>query len=483
MSSNTTSRSTTPCASFLGSDFLLSTPLAATLFHEYAAELPIIDYHTHLDAGDIAQDRRFTSITQAWLAHDHYKWRLMRQNSTNEELCTGKADERKKFKAFAAAISYAPGNPLYTWAHLELKRYFGLNTLLSEKTADAIFDRTGELLQTPDFSARQLLSRMRVAMLCTTDDPCDDLKYHRSVADQGLSTKVLPAFRPDKLCRGNDAKAFTAYLDRLADSSGIAINRFDDIIAALGRRHAVFAAHGCVSSDHSLEPARYAEATPAQLQSAFEKIRCDQEVTDLDWAKVHTAILLAIAQLNAAAGWVMQLHVGATRNLSTRLRSTIGPDAGADAIGEAPIVAPLAHLIDAMQQRQAMPRLIVYNLNPSQNAAVATMLGCFASGPIPGMVQYGPAWWFNDHTGGIRRQLQDLGALGALGRFVGMVTDSRSLFSYPRHEYFRRILCDELGLLVQSGELPSDMEMLSGLVRDICYNNAAAFFSGSAKEQ
>ncbi len=461
---------------FLDDDFLLGGKTARVLYHDWAAGVPIFDYHTHLNAQEIAEDRQFENIGQAWLAHDHYKWRAMRLNGVDESFCTGAAPAKEKFKQWAATLPMACGNPLHVWAHLELKRYFGIKDILNSDTADKIFEKASALLQTREFSARNLLKRMNVKAVCTTDDPADDLRFHKMIKDSGFEVTVLPTFRPDRARIITDPVTYNAYLERLGAVSGVEIKSFSLLIEALEKRHRYFAKQGCRSSDHSLQPPRFEQAGAAEIDAIFAKIRGGRELDSAEAARLETAILLELGRMDAAAGWVMQLHIGASRNLSSRVFRSFGPDAGCDAIGDYQVGEPLRRFLDALDVKDSLPKVIAYNLNPRDTEMILSILGSFARGPVPGKMQYGPAWWFMDQRDGMERHLEALSALGLIGRFVGMTTDSRSLLSYPRHEYFRRILCDFIGQGVERGEWPYDEKALGQLVQNICYKNAETLF-------
>jgi glucuronate isomerase len=425
---------------------------------------------------EIAEDRMFDNLGQAWLAFDHYKWRAMRLGGVTERFCTGDAPWKEKFGQWAAVLPSAIGNPLYAWSHLELRRYFGVEELLCADTAVDIYERCSSMLRTREFSARNLLRRMKVKVACTTDDPADDLKWHRGIAESGFEVKVLPTFRPDKARIVTDPASYNSSMDRLAEAAGMDIRSFRDLIEALGKRHAFFGAYGCRSSDHGLQPPCFEPAGAATVERIFARIRKGADITSIDKARFETAVMIELMRMDKDDGWVTQLHVGASRNLCARMFGAFGPDAGCDAIGDYVTGGPLRGLLDTLDSEERLPRTVVFNLNPRDNELVLRILGSFAQGPQAGKMQFGPAWWFADHRQGITRNLEALAAMGLLGKCIGMTTDSRSLLSFPRHEYFRRALCDFIGKGVERGEIPGDMELLGELVRNICGVNAIEYF-------
>jgi glucuronate isomerase len=465
---------------FLSDDFLLDTPPARTLFHDHAAGMPIFDFHNHLSAADIAADRRFENLAQAWLSGDHYKWRAMRINGIDERRITGNATDEEKFGAWAATITQAVGNPLYIWTHLELRRYFGCTEALGPHTAQRIHDRCSALLRTPEFSARNLLRRMNIKVLCTTDDPSDDLRHHRAIRESGFDIAVAPTFRPDRLLRTADPAAYCAYLDRLGQSAGIDILDYAALLDALRARLRAFREAGCRIADHGLEPPVFEPASDASIRAAFDRLRGGNPPDAQQSRQLQTAIMLDLGRLYHEAGWVMQLHMGAMRNNSTRRFSAMGPDAGCDTMDDRPCAQALSRLLDALDVNGELPKTVLYNLNPRDTETLMAMAGCFADGEAAGKIQVGPAWWFADQRDGMARHLAALSALSLLGRFIGMTTDSRSLLSFPRHEYFRRILCRHIGRLVAAGEAPEDVDLLGQTVRGICFTNAEQYF-GEAK--
>jgi glucuronate isomerase len=462
---------------FLDQDFLLHTDAAQRLYHEFAAPMPIIDYHNHLSPQQIAEDQRFDNLTQVWLYGDHYKWRAMRTQGIDEAYCTGAASDWEKFEKWAATVPYTLRNPLYHWTHLELQRYFGITELLSPRTARAIYDEASALLRRPDFSVRQLLRRMNVRVLCTTDDPTDDLRWHaRLAADPTTGFQVLPAYRPDKAMAIEDPAAFNAWTERLAATSGVAIAGYDDFLEALKNRHDFFAAHGCRVSDHGLERMYAEDYTAGEIARIFGKVRDGQQPDASETLKFKSALLVEFAVWDWEKGWVQQFHLGALRNNNTRALHRLGPDTGWDSIGDFDQARPLARFLDRLDRDDRLAKTIVYNLNPADNELMATMIGNFNDGSVAGKIQFGSAWWFLDQKDGMEKQLNALSNMGLLSRFVGMLTDSRSFLSYPRHEYFRRTLCNLLGREIHDGELPDDIEWVGAVVRDICYTNAATYF-------
>ena len=463
---------------FLSEDFLLQTAAARRLYHDYAEAMPIFDYHCHLPVEDIAGDRIFPNLTRIWLYGDHYKWRAMRANGVPERLITGEADDWEKFAAWAATVPKTLRNPLYHWTHLELKRYFGItDRLLNPETARDIYDRAGALLQTPEYSARAILTRMKVKVVCTTDDPTDDLGHHRALeADPDFTVRVLPAFRPDKAIAVEDPAAYNTYLERLAAVSGVPIADYDALLAALKARHDFFHQAGCRLSDHGLERPYAADFTPEDIGRIFAKVRRNEPPTPQETEQFKTALLLDLARMDAERNWTQQFHFGALRNTNSRAFRELGPDTGYDSIGDWLLAAPLARFLDRLAREDRLARTILYVLNPRDNDLVAAMIGNFQDGTVPGKIQFGSGWWFNDQKDGMQRQIDALSNMGLLSRFVGMLTDSRSFLSYPRHEYFRRVLCNLLGTDMEQGELPHDFDLLGGMVQDICYHNAVGYF-------
>ena len=462
---------------FIHEDFLLQTPTARRLYHDYAEAEPIFDYHCHLSPRDLAENRRFNNLFEIWLEGDHYKWRAMRSNGVPERCCTGEAQPFDKFLAWAATVPHTLRNPLYHWTHLELKRYFGIDELLDEQSAPRIWQQANDRLAGPQLTTQGILEKFKVTALCTTDDPADDLKHHQAIAAAGLATAVRPAFRPDKALTVHQPAPFNAWLQRLEQAADMDIPNLAALLEALRRRHDFFHQRGCRLSDHGLSQC-YADFCPETAATAiFARARRGQAASPQEHAQFASFLMLCFGRLNAEKGWTQQLHLGALRNNNTRLLRQLGPDTGFDSIGDFPQAAALAAFLDALDQEQALARTIIYNLNPADNYVLATMLGNFQDGTIPGKIQLGPGWWFLDQREGIEWQLNALSNLGLLSRFVGMVTDSRSFMSYPRHEYFRRVLCHLLGRDVEQGEIPNDHKLLGPMIRNICYGNAQQYFA------
>jgi len=462
---------------FLDEDFLLDNEPARLLYHRFAEQMPIYDYHCHLPVRQIAEDSRFESITQLWLAGDHYKWRAMRTNGIDERYCTGDASDIEKFRAWARTVPYCIGNPLYHWTHLELKRYFGIyGLMLNEQTADRIYAAANKLLSEPGYTVRGLLRMMNVRLVCTTDDPLDDLQYHRAIKASGFEIAVHPAWRPDKAMATEDLKALNDYVDRLSNVTNTEICTFDDYIEAIRRRHQFFHDNGCRLSDHGIERIYAQPYTAAEIGRIFSQIRRGKALTPDQSLKFKSAMLYELAVMDAETGWVQQFHLGAMRNNNSRMFRLLGPDTGFDSIGDWELARETASFLDRLDSQGRLAKTILYNLNPRDNHVMATMIGNFQDGSCPGKIQWGAAWWFLDQKDGIYDHLRTLASLGLLSRFVGMLTDSRSFLSYPRHEYFRRILCNMLGSLVEAGEVPQDYDLLGKMVQDICFNNARNYF-------
>lgn len=463
---------------FIHEDFMLTNSKAVELYHGSAKNEPIIDYHNHLVPGRIADNTGFENMAQVWLYGDHYKWRQMRTNGIEERLCTGNAGDWEKFLAWSTTVPKALGNPLYHWTHLELARYFGIDDrLLNEHTAKEIWEECNAQLRTPEFAPRRLLERMKVVAMCTTDDPVDSLEHHRALAaDTSFKVKVYPTFRPDKAMAVDSPPDYNRWVDTLAQSADMAIESYSSLIEALRRRHDFFHEQGCRLSDHGLETVYAADYTDAQLDAAFTKVRSGKILDAEEAAALKSAVLVECGLMDAEKGWTQQLHLGALRNNNSRMYAALGADTGFDSIGDFEIARPLSRFLDRLDSRGSLPKTILYNLNPRDNELLATMLGNFQDGSVPGKMQFGSGWWFLDQKDGIERQLRALGNLSLLSRFVGMLTDSRSLLSFPRHEYFRRVLCNLLGTDMAQGVLPDDMELVGGMVRDISYGNAASYF-------
>ena len=462
---------------FMTEDFLLDTEFARRLYHDYAKDQPIFDYHCHLPPQQIAENYRFANLYDIWLKGDHYKWRAMRANGVPEAFCTGDASDREKFDAWARTVPHTIGNPLYHWTHLELRRPFGItDTLLSEKTADAIWDRCNALLAQDDFTARGIMQQMNVKMVGTTDDPLDDLQHHRTLAqDSSFGVKVLPSWRPDKAFN-IEADGFLGWIEKLESLTDISVRRFDDLRSALAKRLDYFAEHGCKVSDHALDVVLYAEADDATLDAILAGRRAGRAPDAQAIAQFKTAVLVWLGGEYARRGWVQQYHIGALRNTNRRQFERLGPDVGFDSINDQPLAEPLAKLLGAQNLHNALPKTILYCLNPRDNEVLATMAGNFQGEGEAGKMQFGSAWWFNDQLDGMQRQMTQLAQIGLLSRFVGMLTDSRSFLSYTRHEYFRRLLCQMIGRWVENGEAPGDEALLGQMVQNICFNNARDYF-------
>ncbi|MEZ4927221.1 MAG: glucuronate isomerase [Saprospiraceae bacterium] len=462
---------------FLDKDFLLHTSAAQRLYHEFAAPMPIIDYHNHLPPQQIAEDHNFENLTQVWLYGDHYKWRAMRTHGVSEDYCTGSASDWEKFEKWAETVPYTLRNPLYHWTHLELQRYFGISDLLNAKTAKAVYEKASEMLRQPEYSVRNLLRKMNVQVVCTTDDPTDNLEYHQQMAkDSNLGLKVYPAYRPDKAMAVEDPAAFNTWTDKLSSVSGVQISNYDDFLTALKNRHDFFAQNNCRLSDHGLEHI-YAEVyTEQEIKRIFSKVRSGEALDLEETLKIKSALLHEFALWDHEKGWVQQFHLGALRNNNSRAMRRLGPDTGWDSIGDFKQGEFLARFLDRLDNENKLAKTILYNLNPADNELMATMVGNFNDGSVAGKVQFGSAWWFLDQKDGMEKQLNALSNMGMLSHFVGMLTDSRSFLSYPRHEYFRRTICNLFGHEIENGELPDEMEWIGEVIRDISYRNAAGFF-------
>lgn len=466
-------------SAFLTPDFLLKSPLAKTLYHHYAATMPIFDFHCHLSPKEIAEDRRFDNLGQIWLEGDHYKWRALRAVGVDESLITGNTPDYQKYLAWAHTVPKALGNPLYHWTHLELRRPFGIeNILFAPDTAKTIWDTCNAMLATAAFSVRGIMQQMNVQLVVTTDDPIDSLQYHRQLADDAsFAIEVLPGFRPDKAFK-IELDGFNDYLEKLEQASDTSISHFSDLRQALTKRLDHFAAHGCCASDHGIEIMRFAPIPDDRtLDTILAKRRSGASLQEQEIAQFSTALIVWLGGEYARRGWVMQLHIGAIRNNNSRMYRLLGPDAGFDSIGDAPFALALSRLLDSMDMNDQLPKTILYCLNPRDNEVLATMIGNFQGGGIAGKMQFGSGWWFNDQKDGMLRQLQQLAQMGLISQFIGMLTDSRSFLSYTRHEYFRRILCDLIAQWALDGEIPDDITLLGNLVQDICYHNACRYFA------
>ncbi len=461
---------------FPGDNFLLNNVHAEALYHEIACDLPIIDYHCHLSPEDIAIDRKFENITDIWLAGDHYKWRAMRANGVDEKYITGEADPIMKFTKWAETVPFTLRNPLYHWTHLELKRYFGIDKLLNGESARDIYEQCTAQLDAKDFSVRNLLLKMNVEVICTTDDPSDSLEFHKRIAADNFKVRVLPAFRPDKLLQIDDALFFETQIQKLAAAADIAVETFSDLLEALERRINFFHKMGGRLADHGLTRFFGKEFTDAQLDIIFKKAL---QKTNLSPEEVHmykSGLLYHLGVMYHEKGWVQQYHIGAFRNINSRMFDELGPDSGFDSMGSFKSGVDMAKFLDRLDRAGKLAKTILYNINPADNAFFATMAGNFTEAGIPGKVQFGAAWWFLDQKEGIERHLNDLSNYGLLSRFTGMLTDSRSFMSFPRHEYFRRIFCNLIGKDIELGLLPDDNELISGLIKNVCYENARSYF-------
>jgi len=462
---------------FIDQNFLLSNETAATLYHQYAKDMPVIDYHCHLPPDQIAEDRNFENLTQVWLYGDHYKWRAMRANGVPEEYITGNRSDWEKFEKWAETVPYTLRNPLYHWTHLELQRYFDIYDILSPATAKKIYDECTAKLQTPEYSVRNLLRKMNVVTVATTDDPTDDLSYHQQIKADGFEVNILPAFRPDKAMNADDVHALNTYIIKLETVYGQPIATYNEYLTALKSRHDYFAANGCVLSDHGLEQLYAEPYTEAEVSLIFDKIRNIATLTKTEVLQFKSAMLYEFAIWDHEKNWVQQYHIGALRDNNSRMLQTLGPDTGLDSIGDFPQGRALSAFMNRLDSSNQLTKTIIYNLNPADNELIATMIGNFNDGTVAGKIQYGSAWWFLDQKEGMIRQINALSNMGLLSRFVGMLTDSRSFLSFPRHEYFRRILCNLLGEDIENGELPDDLVWVGKIVQDICYNNAKSYFN------
>lgn len=462
---------------FCGEDFLLENEHARYLYEHHASSMPIIDYHNHLSPQDIAGDRKFRDLTEAWLEGDHYKWRAMRTNGVSEEYCTGSVDPFSKFMKWAQTVPFTLRNPLYHWTHLELKNYFGVDRLLNAASAREIYEACTALLQDDEFSVQNLLRKMRVEVVCTTDDPTDPLTYHGQFASMDAGFRMFPTFRPDKVYAVENNQAWLQYLEKLESACGKSISSFADLLQALESRVDFFHSLGCRASDHGLEHLYFEEGAEKKADKIFERFRSGKNEDVQEQHAFKCAVLSALGRLYHAKGWVQQFHLGALRNNSSRKMRELGPDTGFDSIGDFPQAKKMSQFFNYLDDSNQLPKTILYNLNPSDNALFATMTGNFNDGSFPGKMQYGSGWWFLDQKNGMENQLDALSNMGLLSRFVGMVTDSRSFLSFPRHEYFRRILCNLLGKDVERGELPDDLELVGSTVEAVCYGNARAYFN------
>ena len=464
---------------FMDKDFLLSNPTAVKLYHEYAATTPVLDYHCHINPKEIAEDRKFDNITQVWLGGDHYKWRFMRSCGVDEKYITGDASDKEKFLKWAEVLGKAIGNPLYHWSHLELQRYFDFHKPLNKNTAEEAWEVCNKALASDDMSARNIIRRSNVTLLCTTDDPVDDLQYHKAIAeDETFDVQVLPAWRPDK-AMNLEKDSYLDYLSQLEKVSGITIKSFKELKDALVKRMDFFASMGCTVSDHGLEYVMYQPGTEEQIEKIFTKRLAGQLPSRGEELTFKTEFLLFVCREYAKRNWVLQLHYGVKRDNNVKMFNRLGPDTGYDCIKNETSAAELADFLNALEITDSLPKTIIYSLNPVDNAYIGTILGCFQNSEAVAKIQQGSAWWFNDHKVGMQDQMASLASLGNLSGFVGMLTDSRSFLSYTRHEYFRRILCNYIGTLVENGEFPEDYEILGEIVKDISYYNAVRYFKFS----
>jgi glucuronate isomerase len=461
---------------FLDEDFLLATETSKELYHDFAKSMPIIDYHCHLSPLQISENHSFQNLAQIWLDGDHYKWRAMRANGVHEDYITGAKNDWEKFEKWAETVPYTLRNPLYHWTHLELKRYFGINDLLNEHSAKKIYDECSAKLSQPEFSMQGLISKMNVRMICTTDDPADSLEYHQQIKKQQLQIGVLPAFRPDAAMNINDIGTFNMYVDKIENASGKSISSWNNYLDALKSRHDFFATNGCVMSDHGLEEIYSEDYTENELKEIFAKARNGKEITNSDIRKFKSAMLVAFAEWDFEKGWVQQFHLGALRNNNSRMRKLLGADTGWDSIGDFSQARSLSKFLNRLDNDNKLTKTILYNLNPADNELMASMIGNFNDGSVAGKIQWGSAWWFLDQKDGMTKQINALSNMGLISRFVGMLTDSRSFLSYPRHEYFRRILCNIFGEEIENGELPDDIKWVGKIIQDICFFNARNYF-------
>ena len=462
---------------FINEHFLLTNSTAQTLYHEYARSMPVIDYHCHLPPAQIAADTNFENLTQIWLYGDHYKWRAMRANGVDESYITGNKSDKEKFIKWAQTVPYTLRNPLYHWTHLELQRYFNVNTILNADTAEEIYETCSALLRTPEYSVRNLLRKMNVKVVCTTDDPVDSLEYHQQLKKEGFEIAILPAFRPDTAMNVDHAGSFNNYVSLVEKVSGVRIDSYDDYCTALKIRHDYFAENGCTVSDHGLEEIYADDYSPEEIHNIFDRIRSGNAVTLAENRQFKSAMLELFAIWDAEKGWTQQYHLGAIRNNNSRAHKNLGADTGWDSIGSFNHGKPLSKFLNKLDTENKLTKTILYNLNPADNEMMATMIGNFNDGSVAGKIQWGSAWWFLDQKDGMIKQINALSNMGLLSKFVGMLTDSRSFLSYPRHEYFRRLLCNIFGEEIENGELPDNIEWTGKVIQDICFNNAKKYFN------
>ena len=462
---------------FIHENFLLGTKTARELYHRFAADEPVFDYHCHISPKDIAENRQFKNLFEIWLEGDHYKWRAMRSNGVAEKYCTGAATPFEKFQAWAGTVPHTLRNPLYHWTHLELARYFGITLLLDETTAEKIWKTANDKLAKPELTTQGILKKFKVKVVCTTDDPVDDLGYHRAFAASGHPTRMLPAFRPDKALTVNQPEGFNKWVNQLGQAANVDINGYAAFLSALQKRHDFFHSQGCRLSDHGMNHCFADFVSESTAAAIFDKARKGQAASAQEHVQFSSNLMLYFGQLDAKAGWTKQLHLGALRSNNTRLLKQLGPDTGFDSIGDFPQTQTLSAYLDRLDSENALPKTIIYNVNPVDNYAFATMIGNFQDGTIPGKIQYGSGWWFLDQKEAMEWQMNALSNLGLLSRFIGMITDSRSFMSYPRHEYFRRTLCNLIGRDVENGELPKDEKLLGSMIRNICFTNAKNYLA------
>lgn len=461
---------------FLDENFLLQTPTAERLYHEYAQQMPIIDYHNHLPPNEMAEDKVFSNLTQIWLYGDHYKWRAMRTFGIDEKYITGDTPDFEKFQKWAETVPYTLRNPLYHWTHMELQRYFGINKLLDSKTAKEVYEEATQKLIQPEYSVRNLLLKMNVKTLCTTDDPIDDLHFHKQIKESGFEIQVYPAWRPDKAMAVENPALYNQYLDKLSDVSGLEIKSYDTLLQALQKRHDFFKTMGCRVSDHGIEEFYAEDFTDQEVKQIFLKVRKGDNLNGMEILKIKSALMLDFARMDHSKGWIQQFHYGALRNNNARMFKQLGPDTGWDSIGDFQVGKAISRFFDRLDSTNQLTKTIIYNLNSADNDMIATMIGNFNDGSSAGKIQFGSGWWFNDQKDGMQKQINSLSNMGLLSQFVGMLTDSRSFLSFPRHEYFRRILCNMFGTDIENGEIPKDFALIGNIIQDICYNNAKRFF-------
>ena len=465
---------------FMDKNFLLQTETAQMLYHEHAAKMPIIDYHCHLIPKMVADDHKFRSLTEIWLGGDHYKWRAMRSNGVPEKYCTGSdTTDWEKFEKWAETVPYTFRNPLYGWTHLELKTAFGIEKVLNPKTAREIYDECTDKLQNdPTYTARGMMRRYNVETVCTTDDPVDTLEWHKKTRESGFEIKMIPAWRPDKAMAVENPQNFRTYIEKLSEVSGVAISKFQDVVDALQNRHDFFAENGCKLSDHGIEEFYAEDYTDIEIEAIFNKVYSGTELTHEEILKFKSAMMVIFAEMDHESGWAQQFHYGAIRDNNTKMFNLLGPDTGFDSIGQFNTAKAMSKFLNRLATNDKLTKTIIYNLNPADNEVVATMLGNFQDGTCPGKIQWGSGWWFLDQKDGMEKQMNALSLLGLLSRFVGMLTDSRSFLSYPRHEYFRRVLCNLVGRDIENGEIPvSEMDRVKQMIEDISYYNAKNYFN------